>query len=718
MPTITLSLEAADVVHRSHLYAEQKRHTVVDCPHVFWSLLQFSETGQDWIAGNYSGSGLALALDAAMEEWYEIGQQSPNPTAAYIAMMRAAQLQATASGEQTISSGYLLNSVLETDTFLSGWLKERGARVASVRVSAPTPLLDQFGRDLTKLAKCGELPTVIGREEEVRQLTEILLRNGKNSALLLGLAGVGKTAVVERLAQHIASGSVPTKLLRRRLIELNIGTLVAGSSFRGELEERLQRILEEIQRTDDVIIVIDEFHMIVGAGRTNSSSVDIANILKPALARGGLTCIGITTFEEYTRHIEGDSAFARRFEKVRVEEPSQDSTREILAGVVTRYEKHHGLQLSAEILDVVVKLAAQYLPSRQFPDKAIDVLGSVCSRAELLQQAATPELVSAIVSDMAGVPVAHLTDGTRSHMTELESALSREVIGQEAATRVVAKAIRLAYTGLRDPRKPKGVFLFVGPSGVGKTQLATSLAEQLFGDSRALLRLDMAEFAEKHTASRLIGAPPGYLGHDEPGQLSQPLRDRPYTVVLLDEIEKAHPEIFDIFLSLFDAGRLTDAHGRPVDGRHAVFIMTSNLGTAPNKHVSPVGFERRLEERGDAIHDALRAFFRPEFLNRIDHIVRFRELDADDLAAIAERALQALKIRMQDQGLRLSYTHSVLEIIAREAARRGAGARGIQRVVEDQVAVPISDLLLGKEASKHRWLHIEVEGGVLVPGWV
>lgn len=713
-----LSKQAETIIYHAHECAEQRRHTTLDCPHLFWSLLNFSDPGRDWLSLRADECALLADLSAALDRWYESGDSAPEPTAAYILAMRAAQEQAGASSSAEISPGHLLKAVLETDSFLPAWLKEQGIESLAVGVAAPTPLLDEFGRDLTRLARRGDLPTVIGRDEEVRQLIEILLRHGKNSALLLGLPGVGKTAVVERLAQDIAGGKAPLKLAAARLVELNIGALVSGSSYRGQLEERLRSLLDEVRGSDDVIVVIDEFHTAVGAGSTSGGSMDVANLLKPALARGELTCIGITTFQEYARHVEGDAALARRFEKIVIAEPSEDETRAILAGLVPRYEKHHGLTVGAEALDVIVKLAAQYLPSRQFPDKAVDVLGIACSRAELqCAPQVSAELVAAIVSELAGVPVGQLTAGAQELLVNLETRLSSKVIGQAEAVSVLARSIRLAYTGLRDPRRPRGVFLFVGPSGVGKTQLARSLAEQLFGDERALLRLDMSEYAEKHTVSRLVGAPPGYVGYDEPGQLSQPLRDRPHAVVLLDEIEKAHPEVFDIFLSLFDEGRLTDTHGRPVDGRHAIFIMTSNLGTTHGQRAG-VGFERRPELRDAALDDALRAFFRPEFLNRIDHIVRFRELDADDLAEVVALELRALKARMETQGLRLTYADSVLEAVAAESLRRGAGARGIKRVVEERIAVPLSDLLLAQGGGKHGWLHVEVERGVILPGWV
>ncbi len=719
MAVITLSNEANAVILCAHEYAEQKKYLNIDSPHLFWSLLTFSNAGREWIECCGGHSDFIEKLTVAIERWYETGNGDAKPTAGYILVMRAAQDHASLSGAFEITPGHLLKAILETDSFLREWLKDQGVGSAPVSIVAPTPLLDELGRDLTRLARKGELSPIIGREDEVRQLTEILLRHGKNSALLLGLSGVGKTAVVERLAQDIAEGKVPPKLAGIRLIELNVGTLISGTSYRGELEGRIKILLEEIRRTDDVIIVIDEFHMLVGAGSASGSGGDIANILKPALARGDLTCIGITTFEEFTRHIEGDAAFARRFEKVVVSEPSESDSRAILAGVVSRYEKHHNLIVQPDALDMIISLAVQYLPTRQFPDKAVDILGIACSRAELQRSpVVTPDLVTTIVGDIAGVPVGQLTVNVQALLTSLETNLSKHVIGQNAAVTVLVKAIQLAYTGLRDPRRPKGVFLFAGPSGVGKTELAKSLTEHLFGDTKALLRLDMSEYAEKHTVSRLIGAPPGYLGYDEPGQLSQRLRDRPYSVVLLDEIEKAHPDVFDLFLSLFDEGRLTDSHGRPVDGRHALFVMTSNLGTTHSQRSGILGFDRRPEPRNDSLEEALQSFFRPEFLNRIDHIIRFRELDTDDLAEIAALELQALKVRLKAQGVRLTYADMVLDLLATESLQKGAGARGIKRVVEVLVAVPISTLLVSQTAGKHQWLHIEVERGVIVPRWV
>lgn len=719
MPTTTLSQEAATVIEQAQCYAEREHHTLLDSAHLFWALLHHSDAGRDWLSSIAEQHNVLKQLEMSFEHWYTIGTDVPEPSAGYILTIRAAQEHAAASGAHEITTHHLLIAALESDQHLRHWFEQQGIHPPAVRVSPPTPLLDELGRDLTRLARRQALAPVIGRQYEVQQLIEILLRHGKNSALLLGLPGVGKTAVVECLAQDMVTGQVPPKLATSRLIELQVGNLVAGTTYRGELEERLQRLLQELQQTDDVILVIDEFHTLMGAGTTNGGALDAANILKPALARGELTCIGITTTTEYTRYIEKDAAFARRFETVTVSAPSEADTRHILGSIVPRYEQHHSIVVQPGALDAIVQFGAQYLPMRQFPDKALDILGKACSRAEVQRShAVTPELVTAIVSEMAGVPVGQLASTTQNMLTNLEHHLAQQVIGQETAVTTLAKAVRLAYTGLRDPQRPRGIFLFVGPSGVGKTQLAKSLAELLFGDDKALLRLDMSEYAEKYTVSRLIGAPPGYIGHDEPGQLTQPLRNRPYAVVLLDEIEKAHPDVFDIFLQLFGEGRLTDSHGRPVDGRHAIFIMTSNLGEAHSAKGS-LGFERKKSIAGDTSGDnALRAFFRPEFINRIDHIVRFRELDLDDLVEIVALELQTLKIRLGGQNIRLTYERDILDHIASESLQRGAGARGIQRVVEERIAVPISEMLVVAAAHKQTWLHIEHTHGVISLGWV
>jgi ATP-dependent Clp protease ATP-binding subunit ClpC len=722
MPTLTFSANAQNALNRAEAIASTDRHHVVDTPHLLLALVLYTHEGQAWVKKSTSGDQSAFAdkLKNAMQKWYAPGSEAVEPSQNYIRALRDAQEKAANSGAHHIETSHLLNAVLESDVMLADWLRSEGIHAVLVPTPTSTPLVNELGRDITHLAKSGVLQPVIGREVEVSQVIEVLMRRGKNSVLLLGLPGVGKTAVVERLAQMIADGLVPTKLSDVRLIELSMAALVAGTTFRGEFEERLRLILDEIERAGNIILVLDEFHTLAGAGTTRDSALDAANILKPALARGELTCIGITTQDEYTRFVEADQALVRRFHPITVAEPSPETTLDILSHLAPHYETHHNIRIQGEALEAIVRLTSQFLPSRQFPDKAIDILGKACSRAEIRKMSAiTPELVAVIVGEAAGVPIGQLTGDTRQILIELEQALSREVVGQAEAVRTVVHAIRIAYTGLRDPNRPKAIFLFSGPSGVGKTQLARTLARHLFADEKAMIRLDMSEYAEKHAVSRLIGAPPGYVGHDEPGQLTQPLRDHPHSIVLLDEIEKAHPDLFDIFLQLFGEGRLTDAKGRLVDGRHAIFVMTTNLGTQVMKRM--VGFAAKSNLPTADLNDideALRDFFRPEFLNRIDHIIRFRSLDLEDLTEIAEMELNFLKARMKEQHIRLSCTSAVAEFIAHAAEAQGAGARGIKRLVEAMIAVPISEHLIKFSNRERDWLHLDVEFNKIRMEWV
>ncbi|MDZ4833860.1 MAG: ATP-dependent Clp protease ATP-binding subunit [Candidatus Melainabacteria bacterium] len=722
MPTLIFSTNAQNALNYGQAIATTERHQVVDTPHLLLALVLYTSDGQAWVKKSNSTDQATFVekLKNAMQKWYVAGSEQADPSQNYIRAMRHAQERATNSGSHHIEPAHLLNAVLESDDMLADWLMSVGIQSMLIAVPAQTPVLDEMGRDITRLAKSGKIQPIIGREAEVSQVIEVLMRHGKNSVLLLGLPGVGKTAVVEKLAQMIAESNVPTKLTETRLIELSMSALVAGTTYRGEFEERLRRILDEIERVGNIILIIDEFHTLAGAGTTRDSALDAANILKPALARGELTCIGITTLDEYTRYIEPDQALVRRFHPIIVAEPSPEATLEILVQLSPSYESHHKITVHSEALEATVRLAAQYLPSRQFPDKAIDILGKACSRAEIQQLAVvTTEIIATVVSETAGIPIGQLTNDTRQMLSEMEEALSGAVIGQEEAVRTVARAIRIAYTGLRDPDRPKAIFLFSGPSGVGKTQLARTLAGYLFADEKAFVRLDMSEYAEKHTVSRLIGAPPGYVGYDEPGQLTQPLRDRPHSIVLLDEIEKAHPEIFDVFLQLFGEGRLTDAKGRLVDGRHAIFVMTTNLGAQTMKRA--VGFSSKYTPpvgSTDEIDEAIRSFFRPEFLNRIDHVIRFRSLDLDDLTEIAQLELQHLKARLKEQRVRLSYASAVAEIVAHAAQLRGVGARGIARVVEEMIAMPISERLLEANKSDRNWLHLEADGQQIRMEWV
>ena len=723
MPTITFSANAEAVLKQAQAAAATEHHSLVDTPHIFLALILHTSDGRVWIRKTVGVNAEALIqkLKDAMRRWYEKGSEEPEPSQNYIQVMRVAYDNAVAAGAHLIEPIHLLNAVLTIDDMLIDWLKSVGYKLAPLSLATATPVLNELGRDLSKLAAKRELQPIIGREDEVAQVIEVLMRRGKNSVLLLGLPGVGKTAVAQKLAQLIAGGDVPPKLTETRLIELSMSALVSGTTFRGEFEERLRFILDEIQRVGNVVLVIDEFHTLVGAGTTRDSALDAANILKPALARGELTCIGITTQEEYTRFIEKDQALVRRFNPIIVTEPTPEATLEILLQLAPRYEAHHQIKVEADALESIVRLTSQYLTSRQFPDKAIDVLGKACSRAEIRQlTSVTTELIATVVSETAGVPIGQLTADTRQMLVELEGMLSKTIIGQDETIQTVVRAVRIAYTGLRESNRPKAIFLFSGPSGVGKTQLARTLAQHLFSDEKALIRIDMSEYAEKHAVSRLIGAPPGYVGYNEPGQLTQPLRDRLHSIVLLDEIEKAHPDIFDIFLQLFGEGRLTDAKGRSVDGQHAIFIMTTNLGSVQAmKH--PVGFgtsNSALSDDAENIDEALQGCFRPEFLNRIDHIIRFRSLDFEDLTEIAELELNSLRDRIKEQQIRLTFASTVAEVIAKAAQGQGAGARGIKRVVEQMITVPVSERLVETDDQKQDWLHLEVNGQRIHMEWV
>ncbi len=527
MTALSLSPDAQQIIDMAQQYAVDNHHSQLDTAHLFIIIIQETPDGRRWLDESGLKRNVEVFLSElreALDDWYLQGEDYPEPTPNYLHAMRSAQQLAQAAGVDAIAPGHILAAILQHDARLVAALRERNLSPAPLSASLATPLLDQLGRDLTRLAREGALGPVIGREKEVSQLVEGLLQHGKNSALLLGLPGVGKTAVVERLAQEIAAQNVPPRLQHARLVELSVPALVAGAAYRGEFEARLQALIAEVQRAGNVILVIDEFHTLMGTGRVRDGGIDAANILKPALARGELTCIGITTHDEYSRYVEQDAAFARRFHVITVSEPSPDDTLAILRGVIPRYEQHHNVVFDPSALEAVVRWAGQYLTARQFPDKAIDVIARAASRAEIQGlYAVSQDLIAEIIGEMTGAPVGQLDADIRRTLRHLEDELSRRVIGQREAVTALANALRLAYTGLRDERRPKGVFLFVGPSGVGKTHLARALAEVLFGAEKALVRIDMSEYGEKYTVSRLIGAAPGYIGHDEPGQLTQPL---------------------------------------------------------------------------------------------------------------------------------------------------------------------------------------------------
>ncbi|MBZ0276099.1 MAG: ATP-dependent Clp protease ATP-binding subunit [Anaerolineae bacterium] len=561
----------------------------------------------------------------------------------------------------------------------------------------PTPLLDKYGRDLTRQAADGKISAAIAREREIRALARTLARNKKNNPLLLGDAGVGKTAVVEGLAYAIYDNTAPRSLLNKRIVQIEIGTLVAGTSLRGQFEERLIGIVDEAKNAGNVILFIDEIHTIVGAGDTIDSNLDAANILKPALARGEIMCIGATTHEEYRRAIAQDPALDRRFRTLDIDEPSEEDTLAILNGQINRLETHHQVSIRPEAMEAAVRLSVRYLPDRRLPDKALDLLDEACTRVVITSISpdesfdGTPEVhvenVAAVLSDWSGIPVTELTQDEKRRLAGVNEALAQRVVGQEEAVRTVADAIKTARAGLGNPNRPVGVFLFLGPSGVGKTELARALADFLFGSDEAMLRLDMSEFHDSHTVARLIGAPPGYKDTQRGGQLSDGLRRRPYCVVLLDEVEKAAPEVFDIFLQVFDEGRLSDAHGRHVDARHAVFIMTSNIGTEETG--KQIGFINDPEKLPDYTAH-LGRFFRPEFLNRIDEVITFRSLSQDTLRKILDLQLGDLRERLAEQKLTLRLTDDARELILKHGYDPINGARPLRRSIERLLTRPLS----------------------------
>jgi ATP-dependent Clp protease ATP-binding subunit ClpC len=636
---------------------------------------------------------------------------------------------------------------------------------ANRKRESKTPLTDQLGFDLTARAEEGKLDPVIGREKEIERVIQILSRRTKNNPALIGEPGVGKTAIVEGLAQRIVDGDVPEVLIDKRVLMLDVGSLVAGTMYRGQFEERLKKVIEEITQSS-AILFIDEVHMLVGAGAAGSS-VDAANILKPALARGEMQCIGATTSDEYRKYIERDAALERRFQPILVEEPTIEQTIEILKGIRPAYEAHHQLKISDEALSAAARLSARYVPDRYLPDKAIDLMDEASSRVRMYkvpyaislretfrelkttqrekeaaveakryddaldlrhqeielerqmeqlrqgwQDLAPPptvneEDIAEVVGMWTGIPLQRLVGEETARLLEMEGYLHKRVVGQDEPVKAIARAVRRARTGLKDPKRPIGTFMFLGPTGVGKTLLAKSLAEFLFGSEEALIKLDMSEFMERHNVSRLVGAPPGYVGYEEGGQLTEAVRRRPYCVVLLDEIEKAHPEAFNMLLQIMEDGSLADAKGRRVDFRNAIIIMTSNVGASLIKHGAALGFavardeekqqENEYQAMKERVTEALKRTFRPEFLNRLDGVMVFRNLNKEEITGIVDLELNRVRIQLIEQGLTLEVSPEAKEVIAEAGFDSEYGARPLRRVIQDKLEDRLSEGLLAGE---------------------
>jgi ATP-dependent Clp protease ATP-binding subunit ClpC len=654
----------------------------------------------------------------------------------------------------------------ETTRILSQSQPQAAAAGSGARQTSRTPTVDQLGIDLTAAARNGQLDPVIGRSNELERVVQILSRRTKNNPVLIGEPGVGKTAIAELLAQRIVSGDVPETLQNKRLLTLDIGSLVAGTKYRGEFEERLKKVIEEIKGAGNCILFVDELHMLVGAGAAEGA-VDAANILKPSLARGELQCIGATTLDEYRKHIERDAALERRFQPIVVDQPSVEETIEILKGIRPRYEEHHKLKISDEALRDAAELSARYVIDRFLPDKAIDLIDEASSRVRIRRAATppslkeamkgleslrrekeqaitaqqyeyaaelrdrelklqekiaemgdwaegeagiatpvvTPEDIAEVVAMWTGIPVARIASEESARLLKMEETLRSKVIGQDEAIESISRAVRRARAGLKDPRRPIGVFLFLGPTGVGKTYLARALAEFMFDSQDNMLKLDMSEFSEKHTVSRLVGAPPGYVGYDDGGQLTDTVRRKSYCLILLDEIEKAHPEVFNLLLQIFDEGRLTDAKGRKVDFRNTIIIMTSNVGSDLIKRDSSLGFSRggdevkttedRYVRMKDKVMSELKNVFKPEFLNRIDSTVVFHPLSKENIRRIVDLELEKVVKSLASRGVTLEVTVDAKDWLGEKGYDQVFGARPLRRVIQDNIEDRLSELLLG-----------------------
>jgi ATP-dependent Clp protease ATP-binding subunit ClpC len=780
--------QAQEALAASQELVREYKHSQWDVEHILLALLQqekglvgdiFAELGVDLEAVKQE---VSAALEKTPKVSYDSGQLYATPRIANL--IKAADEEARRLKDDFIGTEHLLIAIageqkgeaaeilkrlgIDQERVYAALQKLRGGhRVTDARAESKYRSLQKYGRDLTEMAREGKLDPVIGREDEIKRVMQILSRRTKNNPVIVGEAGVGKTAIAEGLAQKIVADDVPDSLKNRKVVALDMGALVAGSKFRGEFEERLKAVMDEVrQAKGEVILFIDEMHTVVGAGAAEGS-IDASNMLKPALAHGELQCVGATTLDEYRKFIEKDKALERRLQPVFVTEPSVEATIEILKGLRPRYEAHHKVKITDGALEAAARLSQRYIADRHLPDKAIDLIDEAASKLRIDTESAPPEVksleqklkqltneeeaasqrqdfeksaeikaerlrleeeynqakakwlkeekldevvneedIAQLISKWTGIPISQMLEGEAEKLLHMEERIHERLINQEEAVKAISEAIRRSRAGLKDPQRPIGSFVFLGPTGVGKTELAKTLARFLFDDENAMIRLDMSEYQERHTVSRLIGAPPGYVGYDEGGQLTEAVRRRPYRVILLDEIEKAHPEVFNSLLQILDDGRLTDGHGRTVDFKNTVVIMTSNAGAELIRRQMSMGFAAKQEGKGqkldyetmkERVLAEMKKTFRPEFINRIDEIIVFHQLNEEQLRQIVELLVKELQERLSDRKFSIELTDKAKDWLVKEGYDPVYGARPLRRAIERYVENPLSSKLLGGE---------------------
>ena len=706
---------------------------IVRCEGVASSVLRELNVTSDALRGLYETMGMAAQRDMS-------GHIPFTPSAKHV--LEGALREALTLGHAYIGAEHiLLGLAREDDDYTRAALAKlnvvlsdvRGAVVKHLTAATPSeragsqgppqresgPVLEQFGTNLTQLAHEGKLDVMIGRDRELERVIQVLSRRSKNNPCLVGEPGVGKTAIVEGLANAIAAGNVPDTIADCEIWTLDLGAMVAGARYRGDFEERMKKVIKEVTSRDDIILFLDEIHTLIGAGSTEGA-LDAANLLKPALARGEVRVIGATTHNEYRKHIDKDAALERRFQPVKVDEPSREVTIDILNGLRDVFSEHHGVEILPSAVTAAVELSGRYVADRFYPDKAVDLLDEAGAYLRIhpeLPRVMDDDVVALVCEQATGIPIRRSQEDA-DRLLSMEMEMQGRIVGQDAAVTALSKAIRRSRAGLRDGRRPVGSFLFLGPTGVGKTETAKALAQFLFSDETAIITLDMSEYMEKHTLSRLIGAPPGYVGHNEPGQLTEAVRRKPHSIVLFDEVEKAHPDVLNVLLQILEEGHLTDATGRQVDFSNCVFIATSNLGSQ-EFHRSSVGFATRGKDNGHgALHraaeEAAKKFFRPELLNRIDEVVVFRQLDSDDVRGIANRMLHELAERVLDRGVTLAVSDAAKDLLATLGFDTALGARPLRRVVQRLVEDALAERLLQGQLPVGANVFIDALGDELV----